>query len=401
MDADVLIVGAGPGGAALALLLASRGVQTILLERQHDFGREFRGEVMMPSGLRVLEEIGVDLEKLPHQRPEVFQGYRLGRRFIEIDMRAVEGLRPLTVSQPHLLEHLVSLAEETSRFRFVRGGTVRDLVREGDRVCGVRVQTNEGERHLSARLVVGADGRASVARRRSGVRVHARGAAMDIVWFKLPWPGDWSEPQLRGYVGGGHLLIALPAPDGMLQVAWVILKGTYGELRARGIEEWARSMAEHVDSELGEYLRAHTADITRPFLLASETDCVESWAGPGLLLIGDAAHTMSPVGGQGLNLALRDAVVAANQLVPAFRAAGDDAALDRAAQGVERERQPEISRIQGLAALPPRILMGRSSYHTALRWAIARLLGTTFGQSRARPVAELFLNGVTQVALRV
>jgi 2-polyprenyl-6-methoxyphenol hydroxylase-like FAD-dependent oxidoreductase len=401
-ESRVLIVGAGPGGAALGLLLASRGVETTLVERQHDFAREFRGEAMMPSGLHVLEDMGVDLSAVPHKRPTHFRGYRNRRCFLDlsVDPEALGG-QPLTVSQPHLLEHLVERASREPGFRFVRGGTVRELTVENGRVVGVRVRTDQGEELLRAQLVVGADGRASVVRRSGGFQVRDLGAPMDIVWYKLPWPESWDEVQVRGYLGGGHLLIALPAPDGGLQVAWVILKGTYGELRSRGIEEWAREMAAHVDPEFAEYLLGHVSEISRPFLLDSVTDRVLGWARPGVLLIGDAAHTMSPVGGQGLNLALRDAVVAANQLVPVLQKGGSDADVDAAAARVEELRGPEIDPIQRLAAVPPRVVMGRRFYHTWARALVTHLVGTSFGRRRAAPIALTFFEGVTDVSLEV
>ena len=401
-DTQVLVVGGGPGGAALALLLASRGIETILVERQHDFAREFRGEAMMPSGLEMLDQMGVDLKDVPTVRPRRFRGFRNRRCFLdlEIDPDGQVGRSPMIVSQPHLLEHLVARASEAPGFRFVRGGAVRDLLRNGDRVCGARVHRDDRDEELRARLVVGADGRASVVRRRGDFRVESRGAPMDIVWFKVPAPG-WPQPQLRAYVGGGHLLIAFPSPDGLLQVAWVILKRTYGELRSRGVEEWARQMVGHVDRELGEHLRAHVPNISRPFLLDSETDRVLGWSAPGVLLIGDAAHTMSPVGGQGLNLALRDAVVAANHLVPALRDGVGDDELDAAARGVESERGREIELIQRAAALPPRVIMGTRFYHAWLRAGVTNLVRTRFGQQRALPAVNLFLQGVSDVALRV
>jgi len=224
---------------------------------------------------------------------------------------------------------------------------------------------------------------------------------MDIVWFKLPWPGFLHSREARAYIGGGHLLVALPAPDGLLQVAWVILKGTYGELRKRGVEEWAHGMAEHVDPELGAYLESHSGEITRPFLLNAETDRVRGWAKPGALLIGDAAHTMSPVGGQGLNLALRDAVVAANHLVSAFRSGASDADVDAAAGRIEAERGAEIDPIQRLAAMPPRFVMGTRFYHGWARWLASKLAGSGLGRSRASLVTGVFFEGVTEVKLRV
>ncbi len=401
-DTQVIVVGAGPGGAALALLLASRGIETTLVERQHDFDREFRGEAMMPSGLEVLDEIGADLKSVPYQRPTRFRGFRNARPFIDLALPEILGERqPLVVSQPHLLEHLVELAGREPGFRFVRGGTVRDLLKESGRVRGVRLRTDDGERELRARLVVGADGRASIVRRRGGFHVEDRGTPMDIVWYKLPWPPSWSERQLRAYLGGGHLLLALPAPDGLLQAAWVILKGTYGGLRSRGVDEWAQAMAKHVDPELGEYLLTHVSDISRPFLLNSVTDRVHGWYKPGVQLIGDAAHTMSPVGGQGLNLALRDAVIAANHLIPALAGDVDDAGLDAAAERIEAERAHEIDLVQRLASVPPRVIMGQRFYHTWLRWGITTLLRTSFGRARGAPVVSTFFYGASEVTLRV
>jgi 2-polyprenyl-6-methoxyphenol hydroxylase-like FAD-dependent oxidoreductase len=221
-----------------------------------------------------------------------------------------------------------------------------------------------------------------------------------VVWFKLPLPPAWKQPRFRFEIGGGHLLISLQAPDGLLQVAWVILKGSYGDLRQRGIEEWALEMAAHADPELSEHITTHRDEISRPFLLDVVTDRVLGWASPGALLIGDAAHTMSPVGAQGLNLALRDAIVTANQLLPALRMGSD---LNLAASRVEVLRGPEIDRVQRFAALPPRIIMGRSIFHTAVRRALTRLLGIRAIRNRtaSSPIFATFLDGSETVRLEV
>jgi len=400
----VVIVGAGPAGAALALLFASRGIATTLIERQHDFAREFRGEVMMPSGLSVLDALGVDVEKdgIPHRRPNELEIYVERKRVAHLDAASAifEGRSPLFVSQPALLEHLVALAARQPGFRFLRGVAVRDLVHESGRVAGVRVEGADGEQWLRAALVVGADGRASIARRRGGFTAKERGTPMDVVWTKLPGPAGWGEVA-RGYVGGGHLLIVFPAPDGLLQVAWVILKGTFGELKSRGVEDWVREMANHASADLAAHLRANAERVMRPFLLSSVTDRVVGWARPGVLLIGDAAHTMSPVGGQGINVALRDAVVAANHLVPVLRAGRDAAAIDAAAARVEPERGPEIDRIQQLAAGPPRVVLPRGPLARMLRAALPLLLRLPFARAQAARTGRLFLYGVTDVTLRV
>jgi 2-polyprenyl-6-methoxyphenol hydroxylase-like FAD-dependent oxidoreductase len=402
----VVIVGAGPAGAGLALLLASRGVPVTLIERQLDFEREFRGEVMMPSGLTALDAMGVRMEEtaLPQRRPTELEIYVERRRALRLTASAAlfGGRTPLMVSQPALLEHLVALAGRCEGFRFLRGAALRDLLRENGRVCGVRVETAQGEQQLAARLVIGADGRASVVRRRGGFEATQRGTPLDIVWTKLPWPEGWGDAlPARGYVAGGHLMISLPAPDGGLQLAWVILKGSYGELKSRGIEDWVREMANHASGDLAAHLRANAELLSRPFLLSAATDRVHGWARPGALVIGDAAHTMSPVGGQGINIALRDAIVAANHLVPALRAGADAAALDAAAAAIEAERAPEIDRIQALAAQPPRVVLARGVVPRLVRRLLPILLRLPLARAAAGRTAALFLHGVTDVKLLV
>ena len=402
----VVIVGAGPAGAGLALLLAARGVPVTLIERQLDFEREFRGEVMMPSGLAALDAMGICVEEtaLPQRRPSELQVYverRLALR-LTADAALFGGRTPLMLSQPALLEHLVALAGCRAGFRFLRGAAVRDLLHENGRVSGVRIETQAGEQLLRARLVIGADGRASIVRRRGGFEATQRGTPLDIVWTKLPWPEGWGDAvPARGYVAGGHLLITFPAPDAGLQLAWVILKGSYGELKSRGIEDWVREMANHTSADLAAHLRANAERLTRPFLLSAATDRVHGWARPGALVIGDAAHTMSPVGGQGINLALRDAIVAANHLVAPLCTGADAAALDAAAAAIEPERAPEIERIQTLAAQPPRLVLARGALPRLVRGLLPSLLRLPLVRSGVGRTAALFLHGVSEVKLRV
>jgi len=188
----VAIVGAGPAGAGLALLLAERGVPVTLIERQLDFEREFRGEAMMPSGLTALDAMGVCVEEtaIAQQGPTEIEVYVERELALRLTASAAlfGGRTPLMVSQPALLEHLVARAAGCAGFRFLRGTAVRDLLRENGRVSGLRIETQHGEQRLQARLVIGADGRASVVRRRGGFAVQKIGAPLDVVWAKLPWP---------------------------------------------------------------------------------------------------------------------------------------------------------------------------------------------------------------------
>lgn len=401
LHTQVLVAGAGPAGALLAHLLSSRGVETLLVERAVDFQREFRGELMMPSGLAALRAAEVSLDEVPTAAPGPFTLWLDGRRVLRVPA-APGDASPLIVSQPHLLEHLASRAGQSGHCTFLRGAALRELQSKGGRVVGATLSSREGRLPVQSRFLVGADGRASVVRRKQRLRVSRRDTPMDVVWCKLPWPAHLAPGEAQAWLGAGRLVIALQAPDGLMQLAYVIRKGSYGALGGGDMEAWLRRIAQWVEPELGAHLRAHSGEFSRPFLLNAITDCVHDWATPGALLIGDAAHTMSPVGGQGLNIAMRDAVVAANHLVPALRGGASEFELDAAAGRVCAERRPEVDAVQRLAAWPPRLVMGSSPPHALVR----RLLALVGGASTAlpapvRPFVRAFLHGITHVELRV
>jgi 2-polyprenyl-6-methoxyphenol hydroxylase-like FAD-dependent oxidoreductase len=178
----------------------------------------------------------------------------------------------------------------------------------------------------------------------------------------------------------------------------VILKGTFGEIRDSGAEHWIAQIADFVTPDLAAHLRTHASAVEKPFLLDSASDCVESWSTPGALVIGDAAHTMSPVGGQALNVALRDAIVTANHLVPLF----DAPLLDPAALvAIERERMAEVAPIQRLQAVPPRLALNGAWWGEPLRHLLGHFVSTSFGQGVAMSRLSIFTKGVTDVTLEV
>jgi 2-polyprenyl-6-methoxyphenol hydroxylase-like FAD-dependent oxidoreductase len=400
---QVLVVGAGPAGASLAYLLAERGIEVTLVERQRDFAREFRGEVLLPSGVEALEQMGLGeaYRAVSKWQPDSLVVYLNRKPVVDLrlDPELFGGYPPAAVSQPALLEAIVAEAARRPSFRFLRGAAARDLLRAGDRIAGVRVQTAAGEEELRADLVVGCDGRASIVRRRGGFTAAENAPPMDIVWCKVPALAG--ESGARGYAGGGHLLLAYRTFGDQLQVGWAILKGTFGELRRRGIEQWVDEMAEHATPDLGEHLRRHAAALTHPFLLDAVSDRVLRWSAPGALLLGDAAHTTSPVGGQGLNLALRDAIVAANHLVPALRSGGPPEALDAAARAASAERLPEIEAVQRLQAQAPRVLLSNAWWGEPLRRLAALALRSGLAARPASAGFRLFAFGAVPVKLRV
>ena len=400
---DVVIVGAGPAGATLALLLAQRGVGVTLVERRRDFAREFRGEVLMPSGIEAIEQMGLraTLADIPHHTQEELEFYLNGRRiFTEtLEPDDLQGRRPIAFSQPAFLERVVQSASEFPQFKFERGVAVRDLCLDGGRVTGITIRDEDGERTISADLVIGADGRNSVVRRQLGLSAKVMSPPMDIVWCKLTCPPTWRG--LHAYIGRGHLLAAYRTWDGSLQLGWVILKGRFRELRSKGVEVWVEEMAKHVSPELGAHLRANLDNLQKPFLLESASDRVDNWSVPGALVIGDAAHTMSPVGGQGINIALRDAIVTANHLVPVLNQPVDETKLTNALKAIEEERLPEVAPIQEMQAQPPRLVLSRAWWGEPLRGMAAFALARPRIRYKVAQRLSALPFGITDVRLSV
>ena len=212
-------------------------------------------------------------------------------------------------------------------------------------------------------------------------------------------PGARNGAQV--FLGNAHFTIVFPSYDDRLQVGWIIRKGSFGDLYRRGVPEWIDEMAGHVAPELGDHLRRQVEHISHPFLLNVICGNLERWSEPGLLLLGDAAHPMSPVGGQGINLALRDALVAANHLVPLLRGQPTPGALDMAAVAIAQERLPEIVRIQRVQQLPPRQVFA-GGWRASLTLGMARLLvGSGLAPLLFAPVARQLGGGVTSVRLDV
>lgn len=400
----VAIVGAGPAGAALAYLFARRGIEVALVERQSDFSREFRGEGLMPGGVDALRQMGLgaELDALPQSRMVRLEVFLNGRREVALDLSALPPDTPLPrfVSQPALLEMLVAQAAKFSGFELFRGVTVRDVLKVDGRIAGVRVDGGvEGTREIRADYVIGCDGRASAVRKRAELDRPREAQSFDVVWCKMPLP-EFMRGVVRGCIGRGHFAICFEAPDGALQLGWAIDKGEFGDIRRGGIEHWVGELAANVPDDLAAWIRAHRREVGSPFLLDVVCDHLDVWSAPGVLLIGDAAHPMSPVGAQGINIALRDSLVAANQLGPVLARGAGASELDAAALRVVAERMPEIVQIQRIQAGPPRMMLQQTPLARFVMRVVAPLLMRSglFGLLVSR-VLPRFALGTTTVKL--
>jgi len=396
---NTIVAGAGPAGALLACLLARRGVPVTLLERQPDFSREFRGEVLMPSGIAALHEAGLRqqldaLPNLPIRTVEIFRGER---RVAAIALGSFP-TPPRIVPQPAMLEMIVAEAAKFPGFKLERGVTVRDLIYEKERVAGVHADTLDGSRDFRGDFVIACDGRASAIRNRAALAPDRIMQGFDVVWGHVA--GHFLDGRVaRGYIGSGHLLIIYPSPEGHMQIGWVIDKGTFGDIRKMGADGWIGEIAPHVSPDLRNFLVANKTCLTHPFLLDVICDRLREWTAPGLLLIGDAAHPMSPVGGQGINVALRDAVVAANHLGRALIMHADEAMLDFAARNIQAERWPEIVKIQDMQQLAPRLVVSNSLLSRVVVSAPMIAFAKIFLANYIARQFDPFLNGVTRVVL--
>lgn len=363
-DVDCCIVGAGPAGVMLAYLLARKGVSVALLEAHKDFDREFRGDTLHPSALDILDSLGVadQVLSLPHTRVQRLSLETPDGIVSPINLEAIRAKYNYIAMMPQaaFLGCMTELAKKFPSFTLHMGARFDELLQPDGVVTGVRYQTDDGPREITAKLTVACDGRNSPVRHKAGLQESLRKASppMDVVWFKLS-RREADNVSFSGVIRNGHMLVTLPRTD-HFQLGYVVLKGSFRELRERGIEQFRKGVGElrpELADRLDELKSFHELS-----LLSVESSCLTTWHRPGLLLIGDAAHVMSPVGGVGINFAIQDAVVAANRLHKPLRegtvSIANLAAVQRSREWPTRIVQWLQGQVQNLVirqALDPRV----------------------------------------------
>jgi 2-polyprenyl-6-methoxyphenol hydroxylase-like FAD-dependent oxidoreductase len=314
------IVGGGPAGIMLGYLLARDGVPVTILEKHADFLRDFRGDTVHPSTLELLYELGLleDFLKLPHQKVYSASGSYGDYQFQGPDFTHVPAHCKFVAFMPqwHFLNFLTQRAQRYAGFDLRMRHEAIGVTRDGDRINGVIVRQPDGEKlELNAQLVVACDGRHSIVRTSAHMEMFEFGVPIDVLWFRLNREPDDAENVL-GTVNYGKALVLINRGD-YFQAGMIIRKGAFEEIKRRGLDAFRRSILELVP-HFGERVDS-LQDWDQIKLLTVQTNRLKQWHRPGLLCIGDAAHAMSPAAGVGINLAIQDAVAAANILAEPLR----------------------------------------------------------------------------------
>lgn len=309
-----LVVGGGPAGMMAGYLLARAGVDVVVLEKHADFLRDFRGDTVHPSTLRIMEELGLlnEFLKQPHSKVDKLEGLFGDKRIRIADLRRLKVTCPFVAFMPQwdFLKFLSEKASGLPNFRLLMQVEATDLIKENGRVTGVKAKSPDGPLTVQSELVLGCDGRRSIIRSAAKLRVQDTGAPIDVLWFRVtrdPKDSDSVFARLQQ----GRMLVTLNRGD-YWQCAYVIPKGSIDEIKNRGLDAFRHDVAA-IDSALAPFVNDIKSwdDIK---LLSVAIDHMPRWSLPGLLCIGDAAHAMSPVGGVGINLAIQDAVATSNLL---------------------------------------------------------------------------------------
>jgi 2-polyprenyl-6-methoxyphenol hydroxylase-like FAD-dependent oxidoreductase len=340
-----VVVGGGPGGMMLAHLLARAGVPVTLLESHRDFDRDFRGDSLHPWTLELLDELGLadDLLALPHYKARLFRFHTPDGILTTADYSRIRSRFNYVALMPQarFLDFLAERSAALPAFALRLGAKVTGLVEEAGRITGVRYRDAEGEHALAASFVVAADGRFSRVRKLADLPARSLGAKSDLLWFRLPrHDTDPPEADVDLYFGKRHYVGLLGGPSDW-QVGYSLPKGGFPAVREAGVEPIRRFVAEHVPW-LADRVHLLTG-MNQTTLLSVDIARVERWHRPGLLLIGDAAHVISPVGGNGILMAVQEAVAAANRLTAPLRAG---TVTDEDLAAVQRDREPAIRRVQ-------------------------------------------------------
>ncbi|WP_458120376.1 FAD-dependent monooxygenase [Paenibacillus sp. Z6-24] len=345
LNTQACIVGAGPGGALLGYLLAAQGVSVILLERHGHIDKEFRGEHLNAVGERILHQHGLYEQVrreglLQMERVEYFQNGEIIKTILPGPGEEHTGIH---VPQKNLLHVLLGQSLKFPNYRLMMDTTVTDLIRNplDHQITGVRVRHDGKELTIHSRLVIGADGRYSTVRKLAGIQATIIKHGFDLLWARIPAPDGW-PPTVRMALAQEAQLALFSQQGGYIQIGWNIPQDTYPQLRKSPVDPFVEALI-HAFPELQATVQEHIRS-WNDFVLLKVQSCVcDTWVQPGLVIMGDAAHTFSPTGAIGVNSAMQDAHVLAPLLLEAL--AADDVSLERLGAFEQLRRQETVDEL--------------------------------------------------------
>jgi 2-polyprenyl-6-methoxyphenol hydroxylase-like FAD-dependent oxidoreductase len=384
--ATCCVIGCGPAGAMLGLMLAREGVDVLVLEKHGDFLRDFRGDTLHPSTMEIMDELGLaeGLLDLEHTKAPRIEARLPGRTVTVADLSHLKTRYPFITFMPQwdFLDYVTGEAKRYPNFRLEMNAEAKDLILEDGIVRGVRYETPEGPCEARALLTVAADGRSSPFREQAGLKMVRTSPPIDVLWFRLS-RRDGDPEDTFGYAGGGRFMVVINRGE-YWQIAYVIRKGDYQKVREDGLEDFRRSVGETIPDLADRTWELQDWEAVK--LLSVQADRLRRWHRPGLLCIGDAAHAMSPVGGVGINLAIADAVAAANALAGPL--------------GEGRVHSRDLIAVQLRRELPTRAIQAFQSF--AQRRVVSSSLGPDGAPSIPVPARMLLsLRPVRDLAARI
>jgi 2-polyprenyl-6-methoxyphenol hydroxylase-like FAD-dependent oxidoreductase len=351
------ISGGGPAGMMLGLLLARAGIETTVLEKWPDFFRDFRGDTIHPSVMEILYELGLldDFLKLPHTKMYNVEA-EIGKEKVMIaDFSHLRVKAPYIALIPQwdFLNFIADRAKKYPTFHLLMETEATDIIKDGGNVLGVKAKNNEGDFEIRSQLVIAADGRHSTIRDKSGLPLKTSGSPMDVLWFRISRKQSDSN-SIMGKFDLGRIIIMINR-ETYWQCGYLIRKGEFDNIKSKGIDSFRQNIIELAPElidrvqEIKEWEQVKLLTVTVNRLL--------KWYCPGLLCIGDSAHAMSPIGGVGINLAIQDAIAAANILIPAFL---KGKIWQSDLKKVQTRRELPVKIIQGAQVFIQNRIIGRS-----------------------------------------
>jgi 2-polyprenyl-6-methoxyphenol hydroxylase-like FAD-dependent oxidoreductase len=384
--ATCCVIGCGPAGAMLGLMLAREGVDVLVLEKHADFLRDFRGDTLHPSTMEIMDELGLadGLLELEHTKAPRIEARLPGGTVTVADFRRLETRYPYITFMPQwdFLDYVTGEAKRYPNFRMEMNAEAKGLILEDGIVRGVRYETPEGPREARALLTVAANGRSSLFREQAGLKMVRTSPPIDVLWFRLS-RREGDPEDTFGYAAGGRFMVVINRGE-YWQIAYAIRKGEYQSVREVGLEAFRKSVGDAIPDLADRTGELHDWDAIK--LLSVQADRLRRWHRPGLLCIGDAAHAMSPVGGIGINLAIADAVAAANILARPLR--------------VGWARSGDLAAVQLRRELPTRAIQAFQS--VVQRRVVSSLFGPEGAPSLPAPArALLSLRAVRDLPARI